>query len=87
MRRQSGYRGRRSHAVVPISECPIAAPLLVDAAMAAAEILRRMHQRPAEISLFCDATETQLLVSIITANPAKDRLTILHARLTSEFRH
>ena len=24
-----GYRGRRSHAVVPISECPIAAPLLV----------------------------------------------------------
>ena len=24
-----GYRGRRSHAVVPIAECPIAAPLLV----------------------------------------------------------
>ncbi len=66
-----GYRGRRSHAVVPINECPIAAPLLVDAAMAAAEILRRMHQRPAEISLFCDAQETAVLVSIMTANPAK----------------
>ncbi len=66
-----GYRGRRSHAVVPISECPIAAPLLVNAAMAAAEILRRMHQRPAEISLFCDAQETALLVSMMTANPAK----------------
>ena len=30
-----------------------------------------MHQRPAEISLFCDAQETALLVSIMTANPAK----------------
>ena len=66
-----GYRGRRSHAVVPISECPIAAPLLVNAAMAAAEILRRTHQRPAEISLFCDAQETALLVSMMTDNPAK----------------
>ncbi len=68
-----GYRGRRSHAVVPISECPIAAPLLVIAAMAAAEIMPRslLHQRPAEISLFCDAQETALLVSIMTANPAK----------------
>ncbi|MGA8728752.1 MAG: 23S rRNA (uracil(1939)-C(5))-methyltransferase RlmD [Terracidiphilus sp.] len=65
------YRGRRSHAVVPINECPIAAPLLVDAAMTAAEILRRMHQRPAEVSLFCDVQETAVLVSIMTANPAK----------------
>ena len=29
-----GYRGRRSHAVVPMRECPIAAPLLVEAAQA-----------------------------------------------------
>jgi len=27
----SGYRGRRSHAVIPIRECPIAAPLLLQA--------------------------------------------------------
>jgi 23S rRNA (uracil1939-C5)-methyltransferase len=29
-----GYRGRRSHGVIPIQECPIAAPLLVEAAQA-----------------------------------------------------
>ena len=34
-RAMPGYRGRRSHAVVPIAECPIAAPLLVRAALAA----------------------------------------------------
>ena len=36
----AGYRGRRSHAVVPIRECPIAAPLLVRAALAAAEVMQ-----------------------------------------------
>ena len=35
-----GYRGRRSHAVVAISECPIAAPLLLKAAFALATLLR-----------------------------------------------
>ena len=35
-----GYRARRSHDLVPISECPIASPLLVRAALSAAEILR-----------------------------------------------
>ncbi|HET6170213.1 MAG TPA: TRAM domain-containing protein, partial [Terracidiphilus sp.] len=71
-----GYRGRRSHALVPIRECPIAAPLLVNAAMQAAEILRRSPspQHPAEISLFCDAAESQLLVSMVTSTPAKARV-------------
>ena len=32
-----GYRGRRSHAVIPIAECPIAAPLLVKAVLDFAE--------------------------------------------------
>jgi 23S rRNA (uracil1939-C5)-methyltransferase len=69
----AGYRGRRSHAVTPIVECPIAAPLLVKAGLAAARIFRSLEsaQRPAEISLFCDAREEALLVSIVTANPAK----------------
>ncbi len=59
----SGYRGRRSHAIVPIAECPIAAPLLVRAALAAREFVRRLprNQRPAELSLFCDAGETSFL--------------------------
>jgi 23S rRNA (uracil1939-C5)-methyltransferase len=68
-----GYRGRRSHAVVPIAECPIAAPLLVKAALSAAGIVRGLPValRPAELALFCDAQETALLAGIHTTGPAK----------------
>jgi 23S rRNA (uracil1939-C5)-methyltransferase len=61
-----GYRARRSHDLVPISECPIAAPLLVKVALSAAEILRdiRTGLQPAEISVFSNAEETELLASI-----------------------
>jgi 23S rRNA (uracil1939-C5)-methyltransferase len=70
-----GYRGRRSHAVIPVRECPIAAPLLLDAAQAFAETVRQFAPalRPTEISLFCDAAETALMVTIFTANPARIR--------------
>ena len=68
-----GYRSRRSHSIVPIAECPIAAPLLVQAARAAAEIARHGALRPAEISLFCDAAETAVLAGIFTTSPAKAR--------------
>ena len=65
-----GYRGRRSHAVIPVSECPIAAPLLIEAAQAAAEVARQFAPalRPTEIALFCDAAETALLASVFTVN-------------------
>jgi 23S rRNA (uracil1939-C5)-methyltransferase len=68
-----GYRGRRSHALVPIAECPIAAPLLVRAALAAGEVARRLprDQRPAELTLFCDADESSLLAGFSAAEPAK----------------
>lgn len=68
-----GYRSRRSHDLVPIAECPIAAPLLVRGALAFAEILRKFPrvQRPTEISLFCDAEETALLAGLHAAPPAK----------------
>jgi 23S rRNA (uracil1939-C5)-methyltransferase len=71
-----GYRGRRSHGVVPIRECPIAAPILVEAALASAEFFRRSPpaQRPAEISLFCNAAETAMLATVAIANPAKARV-------------
>jgi 23S rRNA (uracil1939-C5)-methyltransferase len=71
-----GYRGRRSHAVAPIRECPIAAPLLVGAALVFAEVAREFAPslRPTEISLFCDATETALLATVFTASPAKLRI-------------
>ena len=65
-----GYRGRRSHAVIPIAECPIAAPVLVRAALAAAEIARggAKRLRVDELRLFCDAEEKTLLASAVTAN-------------------
>ncbi len=68
-----GYRGRRSHAVVPVEECPIAAPLLARAALTVGKIARESHLllRPAEISLFCNAEESALLVGIYTPSPAK----------------
>jgi 23S rRNA (uracil1939-C5)-methyltransferase len=70
-----GYRGRRSHAVVPIRECPIAAPLLVHAALAAGEVLKSFAPalRPTEMALFCSADETALLLTAFVANPAKIR--------------
>ncbi|MFZ0746241.1 MAG: 23S rRNA (uracil(1939)-C(5))-methyltransferase RlmD [Terracidiphilus sp.] len=70
-----GYRGRRSHSIVPISECPIAAPLLLAAGNAVADIARSSTpaQRPSEISLFCDAAQRSLLVTSVIANPAKAR--------------
>ncbi len=67
-----GYRGRRSHAVVPISECPIAAPLLVRAAVAAGEALKSFA-RATELALFSDADETALLLTVFTASPVKIR--------------
>ncbi len=68
-----GYRGRRSHAVIPIAECPIAAPLLVRAGLAAGRLLEELHTRAgvSEISLFCDAAETALLVSVTVAGIGK----------------
>lgn len=69
-----GYRGRRSHAVTPIAECPIAAPLLVKAAAQFADVMRQVSPalRITEISLFCNGDESALLVSAFTAGMAKD---------------
>jgi 23S rRNA (uracil1939-C5)-methyltransferase len=68
-----GYRGRRSHAVVAIEECPIAAPVLVEAAFSAAELFRRfaVPSRPAELSLFCNAAEDSMLASVFTEGSAQ----------------
>jgi 23S rRNA (uracil1939-C5)-methyltransferase len=61
--------------VVPIRECPIAASLLVEAALAAVEVARGFTPslHPTEIALFCDAEETALLATVFTASPAKFR--------------
>jgi 23S rRNA (uracil1939-C5)-methyltransferase len=82
-----GYRGRRSHAVVPIRECPIAAPLLVEAALVFAEVARQFAPalRPTEVSLFCNPGETALLATVFTENQPKLRFdefaNALHERI------
>lgn len=68
-----GYRGRRSHAVIPLAECPIAAPLLVKAALIAAELLRTVTPslQPSEIALFLRGDEAALLVGLTVRNGSK----------------
>lgn len=71
-----GYRGRRSHAVIPIGECPIAAPLLVEATLVFAEIARATVPKLAlsEISLFCNSHATEILASVFVAQAGKIRI-------------
>lgn len=69
-----GYRGRRSHDLIAIAECPIAAPVLVKAALEFATIARQVALKPAEIALFCNRDETELLASVLCAGSAKIRL-------------
>ena len=68
-----GYRGRRSHSVVPIRECPIAAPALVDAAIGFAELRSKLAPtlRPTELSLFCNAEQSAMLASVFVSHRAK----------------
>ena len=81
-----GYRAHGSHNIVPIEACPIAAPVLVKAALAAAEILRSTQPRPrvSEIVLFSNAEESELLVSVILAAPAKLRFDAFAAALKEQ---
>jgi 23S rRNA (uracil1939-C5)-methyltransferase len=74
-----GYRGRRSHAVIPIRECPIAAPLLVQAALAFAEVARvtAAALKPTEIALFTNQAEDSLLLTVFTASARKHRFEVL----------
>jgi 23S rRNA (uracil1939-C5)-methyltransferase len=72
---EPGYRGRRSHAIVPIAECPIAAPLLVSSAAIFAEAARKFSPtlRVTELSLFTNADESAMLATVITASTAPDQ--------------
>jgi 23S rRNA (uracil1939-C5)-methyltransferase len=70
-----GYRERRSHAVIAIQECPIAAPLLVKAALNAAEVLLDVAPalRASELALFCNSDETELLATVFVEVSDKRR--------------
>lgn len=81
-----GYRAHASHQIVPIEACPIAAPLLVKAALAISNQLRTIQPKPSinELTLFCNAEETELLVSILLASPAKLPLESLASALQQQ---
>ncbi|HUX44583.1 MAG TPA: 23S rRNA (uracil(1939)-C(5))-methyltransferase RlmD [Terracidiphilus sp.] len=72
-RGNAGYRGRGSHAVLPVSQCPIAAPLLLQAAAALPQALAAVAPtlRPSEITLFCNAEQTALLAGVVLAAPVR----------------
>jgi 23S rRNA (uracil1939-C5)-methyltransferase len=61
--------------VVPIRECPIAAPLLVRAAFTAADVIRAVAPvlRPSEMALFANGNETALLLTLFVSRPAEIR--------------
>ena len=61
-----GYRGRRSHDLVAIRECPIASPALVENFLRIASFLAETpaNSRVSEIELFTNSDETQLLVTL-----------------------
>ena len=84
-----GYRARRSNNVVPISECPIAAPLLIESALTFAQLARQIAPslRPTEIALFCNADETALLIIIFIESAKKihfeELAEALHERISA----
>jgi len=71
-----GYRSRRSHSLIPIAECPIAAPLLITAAHVVRESLQRVpaNLRPTEVLLFCSPDESSLLATFFASESAGVRL-------------
>jgi 23S rRNA (uracil1939-C5)-methyltransferase len=71
-----GYRARNSHAIIPISECPIAAPPLLEAARAFADVARSITPSPprlTQLALFCDLSETALQASVFTLSAKNNR--------------
>ena len=85
-----GYRSRRSHAVIPITECPIAAPGLLITAQGVAAFLSENHNSPriSELELFTNQDESQQLLTLFCEKtPAVDTggwLTALQAALPAQ---
>ncbi|MFC5863714.1 class I SAM-dependent RNA methyltransferase [Acidicapsa dinghuensis] len=69
-RTQVGYRSRRSHDLVPIDECPIAAPILVECALDLASVIDSNDPRNdltendlTEVELFINHDNSEMLVT------------------------
>ena len=67
------YRSRRSHDLIAIRTCPIAAPLLLRTATQVAEFLAKSQMRISELELFTNRDESELLLTLFTETaPASD---------------
>jgi 23S rRNA (uracil1939-C5)-methyltransferase len=69
-----GYRGRRSHSIVSIGECPIAAPMLVQVAK---QIAKFAAENPgiaaiSELELFANRDDTQILLTLFCEQSPSD---------------
>ena len=81
------YRGRRSHDLIAITECPIAAPLLLNITTQVAAFLRK-NPSPTpitELELFTNQNESELLLTLFTetasASDTREWLASLNASL------
>ena len=90
---QLAYRGRRSHDLVPVRMCPIAAPILIDAAERTAAFIRgNVCPLPvAEVEVFTNHDQTNLLVTLFVEGSrsaelpeAETWLSMLHATLPAD---
>jgi 23S rRNA (uracil1939-C5)-methyltransferase len=63
MRRALGYRQRGSHKLLPVTHCPIAAPLLEQAIVAVARV-EGLESLCDEVEFFTNGEQDQLLVSL-----------------------
>jgi 23S rRNA (uracil1939-C5)-methyltransferase len=78
-----GYRGRRSHSIAPIDECPIAAPMLLQVAKQIAKFIAESSGIAAisELELFTDRDETQILLTLFCEQPSADGAQVWFAAL------
>jgi 23S rRNA (uracil1939-C5)-methyltransferase len=76
-----GYHRRGSHAMLPIRECPIAAPLLEQALHAMQRVGGRSGLATTcdEIEFFTNAAQDALMLSLWTARPPRDAARELEA--------
>ncbi len=64
MKRGLGYRQRGSHNLLPVTHCPIAAPLLEQAITAVTQLGTELGSLCDEVEFFTNSEQDQLLVSL-----------------------
>ena len=67
-----GYRGRKSHQIVAVDECPIAAPGLIETAKSLADFLSSTacSMPLSEMELFCNGDESRVLLTLFCESAA-----------------